>query len=139
MKKLKLAMAGAAIAVLGTASLASAGVDNDPESVTYVYGNPKCASGFAYQLKLDPPSNGTFGAIVISNYDGKTFDWAIHPDFLNVYDANTVIVKGGPNALVYMYADPADDMDSGLHAPVNPNNGKYYGISHIQFCFDPKG
>jgi hypothetical protein len=63
--------------------------------------------------------------------------WAIAPGYLNTYDASVVVVKGGPNAEVYQYGT-MEDYDNGLTAPWNPNSGKWYGISHVQFCFDPK-
>ena len=115
------------------------GVDN----ITYVAGNPSCPAGStSFVVKVDPPTAGQHGFVVITNLTDRTFDWNIHPDYLHVVDADIVIVKGGPNALLYDYGsgyDGADDdFGTGLHAPVNPNNGKYYGLSHIQFCFDPK-
>lgn len=67
--------------------------------------------------------------------------WAINAAFLNTYDANVVIVMGGPNAISYSYTDSNDDSDTRLTAPRNFNGAqpKYYGISHVDFCFDPKG
>ncbi len=142
MRKLKIALAAGMLAALASTGLATAAhtvTANDHDTVA---GNPQCASGFAFTLKLEDGenlANGTFGPIVISNYNGTSFNWAIATGFLNTYDANTVIVKGGPNAEVYLYTDPGDDSDQGLTAPINPNNGKFYGVSHISFCFDPKG
>lgn len=46
-----------------------------------------------------------------------------------------VVVKGGPSQ-GRLYSPPSDS-GSGLRPPVNPNNGKYYGISHITFCWTP--
>lgn len=116
------------------------GVNTEPYVVA---GNPTCPAGStSHVVKVDPGANGTFGFVQITNYDGTTFDWNITPAYLNVVDADIVIVKGGPMALFYDYGSvndgTNDDFGTGLHAPVNPNNGKYYGISHIQFCFDPK-
>jgi hypothetical protein len=53
-----------------------------------------------------------------------------------------LIVKGGTLANIYNYKDYADDTpgvadtfaDGGLHAPVNPHNNQWYGISHIDMC-----
>jgi uncharacterized repeat protein (TIGR01451 family) len=53
-----------------------------------------------------------------------------------------VVVKGGPDANLYDYlADhaPGADRDTFLHSPVNPNNGKHYGLSHISFCVAEAG
>lgn len=48
---------------------------------------------------------------------------------------DVVFVKGGPNANVYTYS-PERASDTGLHAPVNPMNGRYHDISHVTFCVD---
>jgi hypothetical protein len=48
-----------------------------------------------------------------------------------------IIVKGGPNANVYAYCNECK-VNSGtvkLSAPINPNNGKPYGLSNITFCY----
>ena len=105
-------------------------------------GNTSCSSGTAL-LKLDPLSNGTKtlsddSKITISNYNGTTFDWAIHPDSLNDIDASVVLVKGGPATMAYFYGT-LQDSDVQLSAPINPKSGQPYGISHVEFCFDPKG
>ena len=82
---------------------------------------------------------GTYGPIEITSYNGKYVSWRIADEFLDTYDANSVIVKGGPRAIVYSY-DLYDDADTRLTAPRNYNGAqpKYYGISHVDFCFDPK-
>lgn len=48
---------------------------------------------------------------------------------------DAVIVKGGDNASLYSYS-PESTGDSGLTSPLNTTNGKYYGISHVTFCYD---
>lgn len=105
-------------------------------------GNATCSSGTAL-LKLDPVTNGTHtlsdgSKVIISNYNGTTFDWAIHADSLHDIDASVVLVKGGPATMAYFYGT-LEDYDTRLTAPINPNNGRPYGISHVSFCFDPKG
>jgi hypothetical protein len=57
------------------------------------------------------------------------FDWTSN------IGVDQVIAKGGPNANVYTY-DPESTGDTGLHAPVNPNNNRFFGLSHISFCYD---
>jgi uncharacterized repeat protein (TIGR01451 family) len=52
------------------------------------------------------------------------------------YSANwpvNVVVKGGPAA--GNFYSPPSATGTGLHPPVNPNNGQFYGISHITFCW----
>lgn len=131
-------------------------------SPIYVAGNPSCAtlnadnatfptitSDFGFKLNgaptgtftlTNPPGELTGGAppdpnnsVTISNVEdlglGPIFDWAA------TLGIDAVIVKGGPNADAYVY-DPEAFGDEDLHAPVNPENLKYYGISHIEFCYD---
>lgn len=141
MRKLRLALVIAAVGALGIVGATTASnPPNDNGDPTYVAGNPVCPEGSTfYTLKIEDEylAVGTYGAIDITAYDGKYVSWRINAAYLNVYDADLVIVKGGPNALIYHY-DSWDDWDTGLTAPWNPNSGKWYGISHIQFCFDPK-
>jgi hypothetical protein len=104
-------------------------------------GHIDCPVG-THLLKIEVPANGVYalsngGEVIISNFDGTTFDWAIAPGSLHTIDANVVLVKGGPATMAYFYGTFEDD-DVRLSAPLNPMNGKVYGISHIQFCFDPK-
>ena len=49
--------------------------------------------------------------------------------------ALAVVVKGGSNANLFDYRPAGNAADTALHAPVNPNNGTFYGLSHISFCF----
>lgn len=73
---------------------------------------------------------GYENAITISNNDGVFFDWASAP-----FALSAVVVKGGQNANVFSY-NPAVNMDTGLYAPINPNNGKPFDISHASFCWN---
>lgn len=109
-----------------------------------VDGNPKCGEtadgGFSLKIEAEDLGVGNYGPIRITAYDGKHVSWEIRAAYLHTYDADIVIVKGGPMAILYSY-DLWDDADTDLTAPRNLNGRqpKYYGISHIQFCFDPKG
>jgi hypothetical protein len=100
-----------------------------------VAGNPTC-SGYAGEstVKFDPPVDGEQAGITIDVH-GKYVDWSA--DDHEVDAVHVVIVKGGPNANIYIYPSGAWS-DEDLHAPVNPNNDKYFGLSHVTFCFDPK-
>ena len=123
-------------------------------------GNVTCGGVGVFQLKIEAEDinvgetygwfGGFFGVIEITAYDGKHISWKIteafdgdgEGDVLGAgegVDANLVLVKGGPNTMGYSY-DTLDDWDTRLTAPRNPNGAqpKYYGISHISFCFDPK-
>ncbi len=49
-----------------------------------------------------------------------------------------IAVKGGPNTNFYDHRPSGVTSGTRLHAPVNPNNGKFYGLSHVSFCYEPK-
>jgi uncharacterized repeat protein (TIGR01451 family) len=111
---------------------------------TLISGNPGCldvmASGdFLFEHKQDPPQDATIelthgdlsGTLTVKvNETAQTFDFAFSGDFV----AAGVIVKGGSNANFYDYRPDGNAADTGLHAPVNPSNGAFYGLSHISFC-----
>jgi hypothetical protein len=149
-KRLLAALSTAAlIAMLGAGSVfghhAISGDTVAPASLGhwFVAGNPSCGAaatgGFNLKIEAEDLHVGNYGPINITAVNGKYVDWEIHPDFLHTYDANLVIVKGGPNAEVYQYGTN-EDSDVRLTAPRNFNGAqpKYYGISHVSFCFDPK-
>lgn len=48
----------------------------------------------------------------------------------------SVIVKGGPNYNQYFYS-PAATSDTELTAPINPETGLPYDVSHVSFIFLP--
>lgn len=106
-----------------------------------IEGNPTCVGlGYDFGFKIDPPTPGTYpvgnGSITWTTADGVYFDWT------STFGIDAVLVKGGPNANLYVYNPPALAFgDTGLHAPVDasPGGGQPYGISHLEFCFDDKG
>ncbi|MDI9644254.1 MAG: SdrD B-like domain-containing protein [Candidatus Verstraetearchaeota archaeon] len=65
----------------------------------------------------------------IKNNDGTYFDWEAS-DYIGC-----VIVKGGTAANIYSY-DPPVNSDTKLSPPINPNNNKPYGVSHVTFCWN---
>lgn len=100
-------------------------------------GNPACGAGL-YEYKVEPVASGVYDdpassfevtLTVSDTASGPVFNWTAN------MGVDSVIAKGGPNANVYNY-NPEVSSDTGLHAPVNASNGKYYGLSHISFCFD---
>ncbi|HEX6303787.1 MAG TPA: SpaA isopeptide-forming pilin-related protein, partial [Anaerolineales bacterium] len=115
-----------------------------------VHGNPSCSDvtdpgDFLFEFKLEPVVSGTFplsfdgltGSVTVTvrnTADGQVFDFSFSGDFV----AATIIVKGGPDANLYDYIAasfaPGASADTDLHAPVNPSNNKFYGLSHISFC-----
>src|SRR5918994_7715496 len=129
------AMAGAAGLFV---ALPASAQSNDGEVVP---GNPGCddiaPEGEVWiELKVEPPADGdefsedalTVNVDVRDTEDGQVFDWDSN------IGVDAVIVKGGPNANVYLY-DPESMGATGLHAPVNPS-GQWAGLSHISFCYD---
>ncbi len=146
----RLAGVGTLGLVLGLLLLVSGVV---PAGATHVApivqsGNPDCGDqGLSHFTKFDSqelPSEG--GPTVSQEKDGETvtvtgtefgdggellkFDWTA------TFDVDAVIVKGGPNANVYLYSGSSDFSDQGLTAPINPATGEPYAVSHITFCFD---
>lgn len=128
------AMAGAAGLFV---ALPASAQSNDGEVVP---GNPGCADiapegEIWIESKVEPPEDGEFsdGTLTVNvdvrdTDDGQVFDWDSN------IGVDAVIVKGGPNANVYLY-DPESMGDTGLHAPVSPS-GQWAGLSHISFCYD---
>jgi hypothetical protein len=88
--------------------------------------------------KLEDPADGPFpfmfgaflGSITIDVYNtpsGPQFDfWTDHPSHV----VTDMYVKGGPTANLYDFGVGVTS-DTGLHSPINDNNDKYYGLSHI--------
>jgi LPXTG-motif cell wall-anchored protein len=112
-------------------------------STSVVEGNPTCAAlapeGASWvEFKVEPVEDGEFsdGTLTVTidvtdTDDGPVFDWTSN------LGVDAVFVKGGPGGLLYVYDPPAESTgDTGLHAPVNPQNGKFYGLSHLSFCYD---
>jgi len=107
----------------------------------FVAGNPSCADGFKYENPLggdvvdgtlDLPGAAYITIDVTNTSAGPVFSFTAS-GFL----VSQVTVKGGPNAYQYFY-EPPTGADSGLHSPTNPNNGKYYGLSHLCFYGEDK-
>jgi hypothetical protein len=121
--------AGAVFLIPGAAQAASV----DP---TFMDGNPSCADlGYPHEIKFDPPAPGSKSA------GGVTVDMSLGADqygtlvdWTSSAPIDAVIVKGGPNALSYVYAGGSSG-DTGLHTPFNGPE-KYYGLSHVNFCWD---
>jgi hypothetical protein len=65
----------------------------------------------------------------ITNLTATTFDWSAS------LGLDAVIVKGGPNANVFVY-NPEATSDTALVTVTNPNNDTPFDISHILFCYD---
>lgn len=104
-------------------------------------GNKTCADlappgSMWTEFKVEPVlsgnyTNGTLSVTltVVDTASGPTVNWSSN------IGVDAVVVKGGPGGNLYTYPGESTS-GTGLHAPVNPENGKYYGLSHISFCYD---
>jgi hypothetical protein len=94
----------------------------------FIAGNQNCnaATGLVELTKFEPVSSGSQAGVTIT-VNGDTFDWT------STVDIAAVFVKGGSDGNLYLYPGGAT-ADTGLHAPVNPANDQFFGLSHITFC-----
>ncbi|KUN99093.1 hypothetical protein [Streptomyces caeruleatus] len=90
-------------------------------------------------VQVEPVSAGSFGeddeVTILDLGTDNTFDFDISDDFAAI----GVLVKGGPNTNVYDYRPTGIQADGELHAPVNPMNMTFYGLSHLDFCLVEDG
>lgn len=121
------------------------GADVSPQ---FVEGNPTCsdlldAGQFDIpEVKIEPVESGTYNLNGELDADGpilltvRNTDQGQVVDFsLDGFLAMGVVVKGGPNANFYDYTGLGGvAFDEDLHAPVNHNNDRFFGLSHVSFC-----
>jgi hypothetical protein len=103
----------------------------DPQQVD---GNHTCSDLGANwtELKVEPVTSGTYsdGTLTVNlTVTAPTISWTSN------LGVDAVFVKGGPDGNLYLY-DPEATSDTGLHAPINPNTGQPFGLSHVSFCYD---
>lgn len=142
------------IGLTGSAAAQTAGPPSgDGEQPTMVPGNPTCAallpaSSFLFEYKQEPVedatniplsfTDGSTGQTLTGNLDidvsnssqGQVFSYDFDGDFVAI----GVFAKGGPNGNLYDYRPNGNADDTLLHAPVNTQNNRFYGLSHISFC-----
>jgi hypothetical protein len=80
----------------------------------------------------DTDGDGDNDIFITVNGGAQTFDWSTDEGLL----IHAVFVKGGSDGNLYDYRPTGATSDTGLHAPVNPQNQNFYGLSHITFCVD---
>ncbi|WP_105215405.1 DUF7507 domain-containing protein [Pseudoalteromonas sp. T1lg22] len=106
-------------------------------------GNPTCSDLIGpidglveYRIDGSELGNMNLGdgdlSVTIDVKPDKTFDWTSSGGVIY-----SIFVKGGPNGNLYDYESTGFTWDGGLHSPVNENNGNYYGLSHVSFCYVP--
>jgi hypothetical protein len=144
MRKLIALLAIASVGLVAAGMAVAGHGDGEPEVAPSLFvGNPSCtggaktAGGNVTSQVLPAFFSGFAGSITITRVDtpqGPTFSFITDgPSHL----VTSVLVKGGPNANLYDYGTGIAH-DDGLHAPLNPDNGKYYGLSHACFFTDKK-
>ncbi|MBE9398760.1 hypothetical protein IOQ59_15985 [Pontibacterium sp. N1Y112] len=143
-----IAIAGVCALTLSSNSALANHTGDGPEvSPIFMPGNPDCSAlGYQYSVRFqDSYGLGMSGGnhpdgpinVDIILTANKTFTWVSHNSLVHA-----VIVKGGPNANGYLYANAPGDTttgethDDGLHSP-NSKSGNRAGLSHIDFCYSP--
>jgi len=133
----RLAASLAAFALVGAfaASTASAAITVSET----IPGNFQCP---ADALKIDPVANGTYnlpggGTITITTSNTPS-GWVFSFLTDDAHVVSSMVVKGGPNYNLWTF-DPPVHFASGIHAPLNLNNGKWYGLSHLCIFSQKKG
>ena len=101
MRKIIAAMALATVAAVVVAAIAVASGEGPTsahnDGLVRVDGNPTVPGQLGESFKVEPVGNGTFGPgglVTISNFNGKTLDWALTALGRASYEIRTVIVKG---------------------------------------------
>jgi uncharacterized repeat protein (TIGR01451 family) len=118
----------------------------------FVAGNPtECAgiTGFQESFRINQPADGTFTdpnfpsfSITLTepsevpplggaHHGDETFDFVASGG-----SVKGMIVKGGPDANRYIWPGSGVTADTYLHAPINASNDRYYGLSHIDVCYN---
>jgi hypothetical protein len=135
MRKFLLTVVAVAAAGLVVITASAAGSYWGVEPVV-VAGSPSCKdiAGLSYsaEVKFAEPVNGVNAGGIYLLLLQRGIDWytLLHEN------VRAVIVKGGPNANVYRY--PGDIFSDGLlGTPLNPKNGKPYGLGYVTVCYDP--
>jgi uncharacterized repeat protein (TIGR01451 family) len=103
------------------------------------------AGAFDFEYKQDPvvdtgltpialAHGGKAGTLAIDEYDtpeGERWDFTLTGDFV----VAAVFAKGGDHGNLFDYTSLANvTADTGLHSPVNPNNGTFFEGSHNTIC-----
>jgi hypothetical protein len=119
-----------------------------------VSGNQNCAQLIpgSPELRINAPADGVFtdGTLTVTidvrtlANDSETLDHPGNQTGSQVFDFSAtggtvigVVVKGGSNANFYDYRPAGVTSDTGLHAPLGagPGGNKFFGLSHISFCY----
>ena len=120
---------------------------------TQVPGNRNCADLIpgSPELRVENPATGSYtdGTLTVAlsvytltaddpNHAGNQTGSQVLDFTATGGSVIGIAVKGGPNTNFYDYRPNGVTSGARLHAPVNPNNQKFYGLSHVSFCYVPK-
>lgn len=146
MKKIERIIVVSMLVLLACAGIVTA-ASVDP---VLILGNPNCDEYNYIGFKIDndaydvPPFAGTYyfdsehfvtlTTSVICTGDDCEEAEENSLDWISNFPVDAVIVKGGPNANMYVY-EPASMGDAGLTPPINERTGFPFGLSHIEFCY----
>ena len=143
MKKLAVAVLAVLLLVIPIAGVGADSHLPSPETIVKPQGPGNggfwaCPDG----QKIEDPATGSY-TLYFDGYAGE-IEITVNPDNTfsfetdhNSHVVETVLVKGGPNALLWDFGGGVGEA-AGLHAPSNTKNGKYYGLSHLCFLTDKK-
>jgi hypothetical protein len=142
----------AVVAVLGALLISTVGSGPSEADGDLRQGNQNCAQLIpgALELRINAPADGPFsvnGFTVNLDVRNLTVDHTGHAgdqtgsqvfDFTATGGVVTAVaVKGGPDTQFFDYRPNGVTSGTALHAPVNPSNQNFYGLSHISFCYVP--
>lgn len=105
----------------GGALAVHAQVPGDTHADQILYGNPKCG-GTTFST-----SGSITGVTVTINGNGT-----VTITVATGYEIGNVFVKGGTATAIYW--GPFGAGTYTFSTAVNPNNGKLYGVSHVEIC-----
>jgi len=105
-------------------------IDGNPAAGTRTYSLDNAATPTATAALATAASINTVKVTIDTAQE--FFDWAA------TLGVDAVLAKGGPELDAYLYDPPGPERlsDTALHAPINPNTGHPFQLSHIDFCFD---
>ncbi len=139
----RVAISAAACLLVALAAIMAAFAMPSTAAAANGVGSPatECANAFGpgyVGFKIDDVNEGQLNGTYTDPDTGLSVTISGTDSTLHTFDYSSswpvnVVVKGGPSQ-GRLYSPPAGS-GAGLHPPVNPNNGKFYGISHITFCW----
>jgi len=134
--------------VVGAVTAPAANADGAP-----VQGNKRCSDLIpgSPELRVENPTTGSYtdGTLTVAlsvyaltaddpNHTGNQTGSQVFDFTATGGSVIGLAVKGGPNTNFYDHRPNGITSGTRLHAQVNPNNERFYGLSHVSFCYVPK-